>query len=146
MHDREECVGLGCVGTAGFRKAWAVLSLLVVSLDGPAACVQGDEKDKLDRSRSESKSSWSSVSSRYSASSPRASLGADVAGVSPVPVQMWQGGAQSRCRCGTGGAQVLLCTRSAERARAHTATAILRVLVALAAAGLVGHNEGRSLE
>ncbi len=24
------------------------------------------------------------------------------AGVSPVPVQIWQGGAQSRCRCGSG--------------------------------------------
>jgi hypothetical protein len=30
------------------------------------------------------------------------SPGADVAGVSPVPVQMWQGRAQSRCRCGRG--------------------------------------------
>jgi hypothetical protein len=28
------------------------------------------------------------------------SPGADVAGVGPVPVQMWQGRAQSRCRCG----------------------------------------------
>ena len=27
--------------------------------------------------------------------------GADVAGVSPFPVHMWQGRAQSRCRCGT---------------------------------------------
>ena len=31
------------------------------------------------------------------------SPGADVAGVSPVPVQMWRGRAQSRCRCGRGG-------------------------------------------
>ena len=30
------------------------------------------------------------------------SPGSDVAGVSPVPVQMWQGSAQSRCRCGRG--------------------------------------------
>ncbi len=28
------------------------------------------------------------------------SYGADVAGVSPIRVQMWAGGAQSRCRCG----------------------------------------------
>jgi hypothetical protein len=28
---------------------------------------------------------------------------ADVAAVRPVPVQMWQGRAQSRCRCGRGG-------------------------------------------
>jgi hypothetical protein len=27
----------------------------------------------------------------------------DVGGVSPVPVQMWQGRALSRCRCGRGG-------------------------------------------
>jgi hypothetical protein len=31
-----------------------------------------------------------------------ANPGADVAGASPVPVQMWQGRAQSRCRCGRG--------------------------------------------
>ncbi len=30
------------------------------------------------------------------------SPGADVAGASPVPVQMWQGQAQSWCRCGCG--------------------------------------------
>jgi hypothetical protein len=30
------------------------------------------------------------------------SPGADVVGVSPVPAQMWSGGAQSRCRCGRG--------------------------------------------
>ena len=30
------------------------------------------------------------------------SPGAEVAGVSPVPVQMWQRCAQSRCRCGSG--------------------------------------------
>jgi hypothetical protein len=30
----------------------------------------------------------------------RSSPGADVAGVVPVPVQMWQKRAQSRCRCG----------------------------------------------
>ena len=30
------------------------------------------------------------------------SPGADVGGVSPVPVQMWAGRAQSRCRCGRG--------------------------------------------
>ena len=30
------------------------------------------------------------------------SSGADVAGASPVPVQMWQGFARSRCRCGRG--------------------------------------------
>ena len=33
------------------------------------------------------------------------SLGADVAGVCPVSVQMWQGCAQSRCRCGRRWAQ-----------------------------------------
>jgi hypothetical protein len=33
------------------------------------------------------------------------SSGADVAGVGPVPAQMWQGRAQSRCRCGRGWAQ-----------------------------------------
>ena len=39
--------------------------------------------------------------------------GADVAGaspaVSPVPVQMWQGGAQSRCRCGRVGPRERVC-------------------------------------
>ena len=30
----------------------------------------------------------------------RGTEGADLAGVSPVPAQMWQGWAQSRCRCG----------------------------------------------
>ena len=30
------------------------------------------------------------------------SPGADVAGVSPVPSQMWQGRAKSQCRCGRG--------------------------------------------
>ncbi len=45
---------------------------------------------------------------------PVRSPGADVAGVGPVPVQMWQGWAQSRCRCGRGGPTsvgLLLCRR-----------------------------------
>ena len=33
--------------------------------------------------------------------------GADVAGVGPVPAQMWQGWAKSRCRCGSRGGQLL---------------------------------------
>ncbi len=33
-----------------------------------------------------------------------------VAGVSPVPVQMWRGWAQSRCRCGRGDARCAICS------------------------------------
>jgi hypothetical protein len=40
------------------------------------------------------------VKSRCRCGRGEPSPGADVAGVSPVPVQMWQGRGQSRCRCG----------------------------------------------
>ncbi len=39
---------------------------------------------------------------RVSTIGPSPSPGADVAGVGPVPVQMWLGWAQSQCRCGRG--------------------------------------------
>ncbi len=43
--------------------------------------------------------------SRCTCGQERAQPGTDVAGLSPVPAQMWQGSPKSPCRCGSGRAQ-----------------------------------------
>ncbi len=73
-------------------------------LHAPKAC---SAQERTTLAMSSADGSWYGVTVRLYLPARRAppSAGADVAGVSPVPVQMWAGGARSWCRCGRGRAQ-----------------------------------------
>ena len=76
------------------------------------------------------------------------SPGADVAGaspaVSPVPVQMWQGGAQSRCRCGRVGPRERACNprRTAQDVGRACAALCARISVACRRRCIVERRNG----